>query len=355
MVAGLPRCAFGALFVLLTSRPAEGGDVWSSISGSQTSSSGSGSGCSYLWPPKPTTDGCDSDGFSDTSMWGSSSDTSDSSGGSGVNVSSGWGKATGWCLRLAMRTVCRPPQDLDSRGFAHIIQHSCGRVDCAEIFKVRLPGLQTCPTIVQAAVLMSFNACYGAKCPGPGFPPVCAYGEPGPLSTCCNAEPLGIAWHSLTLALIGCSLCTCLWVLRRPTHRWMRGQRRRRQVTTRVVYTEVTGAALESRPFSCDARVFTEAEHAACLVECDGDSDAEPCDHTCPVCLERYAPGDDIGMSALCGHEFHKDCLQRSVAMMGRCPLCKGEVRSSACAPAETPEAPAEHPPPPLAGEAALT
>ena len=53
----------------------------------------------------------------------------------------------------------------------------------------------------------------------------------------------------------------------------------------------------------------------------------------CSLCLEQFAKHDKLTV-LLCGHEFHTDCLHKSVhtefentRSMPRCPLCRKNIR----------------------------
>mmetsp|Transcript_29036 Transcript_29036/g.42837 ORF Transcript_29036/g.42837 Transcript_29036/m.42837 type:complete len:312 (-) Transcript_29036:419-1354(-) len=46
---------------------------------------------------------------------------------------------------------------------------------------------------------------------------------------------------------------------------------------------------------------------------------------TCNICLEDFEKGDDM-RTLLCGHTFHKQCIDRWVSQVASCPTCKKEL-----------------------------
>ncbi|XP_076896368.1 putative E3 ubiquitin-protein ligase HIP1 [Bidens hawaiensis] len=46
---------------------------------------------------------------------------------------------------------------------------------------------------------------------------------------------------------------------------------------------------------------------------------------TCPICLEEYKNGEEIGRMEKCGHEYYVDCIKKWVVMKKVCPVCKSE------------------------------
>eukprot|EP01065_Artemidia_motanka_P017327 TRINITY_DN20804_c0_g1_i1.p1 TRINITY_DN20804_c0_g1~~TRINITY_DN20804_c0_g1_i1.p1 ORF type:complete len:379 (+),score=89.11 TRINITY_DN20804_c0_g1_i1:55-1137(+) len=292
----------------------------------QGASSGSDGLCSSLWPRFP--DGECDEGIPDE-VWSSSSSeagSSDSYGGSGSdgNNTGWWGGATGWCLRLAVRAVCHPQRGMDAKEFTHIAQHTCAKIDCVEIYRVRLPGLAVCPVAVQAAVLMSYEACFSTVCPHTSTYPMCPHGVAGPQGSCCLSQKLPPRWFLFTA--VTCAVGAAALVMLRRRNRSYR--RVRRRLVARIIpYVPRSVIEMQDAQGSvkCNVRVFSADEESECKERCPEDLDAV-CDHTCAVCLERYQADEELGSSANCGHWFHRDCLMRAAARAPVCPLCKCSI-----------------------------
>lgn len=47
----------------------------------------------------------------------------------------------------------------------------------------------------------------------------------------------------------------------------------------------------------------------------------------CMICFNNAQPGDDI-RSTMCGHCFHKDCIERWLSANASCPSCRRDVSS---------------------------
>jgi hypothetical protein len=54
-----------------------------------------------------------------------------------------------------------------------------------------------------------------------------------------------------------------------------------------------------------------------------GDGDASKEDATCSVCLAEYESGDRLRTLSLCGHVFHRQCIDEWLASHQTCPLCR--------------------------------
>ncbi|XP_027915474.1 E3 ubiquitin-protein ligase Arkadia-like [Vigna unguiculata] len=54
----------------------------------------------------------------------------------------------------------------------------------------------------------------------------------------------------------------------------------------------------------------------------DGD-DSEETKEKCPVCLEEFCRGEDIGKLHLCVHKFHFDCIKEWLMQRNLCPVCR--------------------------------
>lgn len=46
---------------------------------------------------------------------------------------------------------------------------------------------------------------------------------------------------------------------------------------------------------------------------------------SCPICLEEYKDGDNVGTMEKCGHDYHVDCIKKWLLMKKLCPICKTE------------------------------
>ncbi|XP_022638485.1 E3 ubiquitin-protein ligase Arkadia-like [Vigna radiata var. radiata] len=54
----------------------------------------------------------------------------------------------------------------------------------------------------------------------------------------------------------------------------------------------------------------------------DGD-DSEETKEKCPVCLEEFCRGEDIGKLHSCVHKFHFDCIKEWLMQRNLCPVCR--------------------------------
>jgi len=54
-------------------------------------------------------------------------------------------------------------------------------------------------------------------------------------------------------------------------------------------------------------------------------------DTECPICLHALNPGDSLRQLDVCGHMFHRSCIDLWLLRSCDCPLCKRSVRSQAC------------------------
>lgn len=43
----------------------------------------------------------------------------------------------------------------------------------------------------------------------------------------------------------------------------------------------------------------------------------------CPICIEELALRFDVVRVVKCGHEFHKDCLEKALSISNKCPICR--------------------------------
>ncbi|KAK7386430.1 hypothetical protein VNO78_26654 [Psophocarpus tetragonolobus] len=55
---------------------------------------------------------------------------------------------------------------------------------------------------------------------------------------------------------------------------------------------------------------------------CDDKEDPEE-GEKCPICLEEFGDGDEIGKLHLCAHKFHADCIKQWLEESNVCPVCK--------------------------------
>jgi len=53
-------------------------------------------------------------------------------------------------------------------------------------------------------------------------------------------------------------------------------------------------------------------------------------DTECPICLYELKPGDNVRQLSMCGHTFHRSCIDLWLLRRADCPLCKRSVRSAA-------------------------
>lgn len=53
----------------------------------------------------------------------------------------------------------------------------------------------------------------------------------------------------------------------------------------------------------------------------------------CPICLTELCAGENARQLSVCGHTFHRSCIDLWLYRRADCPLCKAEVKTS---PAET-------------------
>lgn len=58
-------------------------------------------------------------------------------------------------------------------------------------------------------------------------------------------------------------------------------------------------------------------------VYCSSDQNHE--EVSCPICLEEYKNGDNIGRMEKCGHGYHVECIKKWLLMKKVCPICKTE------------------------------
>ena len=47
----------------------------------------------------------------------------------------------------------------------------------------------------------------------------------------------------------------------------------------------------------------------------------------CPICLHDFSEGDTLTMSVICGHVFHKDCLDMWLPKSASCPYCRQDLK----------------------------
>lgn len=53
-------------------------------------------------------------------------------------------------------------------------------------------------------------------------------------------------------------------------------------------------------------------------------------DKECSICLNDFDDGDTVRRLSVCGHSFHKSCIDLWLLRRPDCPLCKREVKGSA-------------------------
>jgi len=51
-------------------------------------------------------------------------------------------------------------------------------------------------------------------------------------------------------------------------------------------------------------------------------------DHECPICLNEFSTGEDARKLGVCGHTFHRSCIDLWLLRCSDCPLCKRSVRT---------------------------
>mmetsp|Transcript_79250 Transcript_79250/g.183912 ORF Transcript_79250/g.183912 Transcript_79250/m.183912 type:complete len:279 (+) Transcript_79250:176-1012(+) len=52
-------------------------------------------------------------------------------------------------------------------------------------------------------------------------------------------------------------------------------------------------------------------------------------DEECPICLNLLKAGDTVRQLGVCGHTFHRSCIDLWLLRRGDCPLCKRTVKAS--------------------------
>jgi len=60
---------------------------------------------------------------------------------------------------------------------------------------------------------------------------------------------------------------------------------------------------------------------------------AECQDHECSICICTFQEGDAVRQLPICGHKFHKGCIDLWLLRQNKCPLCKGDVVAKASGP----------------------
>lgn len=89
-------------------------------------------------------------------------------------------------------------------------------------------------------------------------------------------------------------------------------------------YTAVVGV----QESGLSAAQISELPCGICNAASDAESgDAEELD--CPICLTGIECGDKIRQLGVCGHTFHKSCIDLWLLRRADCPLCKRSVLSS--------------------------
>ena len=61
----------------------------------------------------------------------------------------------------------------------------------------------------------------------------------------------------------------------------------------------------------------------------------------CPICQDDFSPDGDACVRTLCGHYFHRDCLDQALRHRAECPTCRREFESRPAPPSAPPPAPA--------------
>jgi len=49
----------------------------------------------------------------------------------------------------------------------------------------------------------------------------------------------------------------------------------------------------------------------------------------CSICLTDFKQGEVVKVVPLCGHTFHKKCLEQWLVLRFRCPNCNVEIDTS--------------------------
>eukprot|EP00933_Yihiella_yeosuensis_P071446 TRINITY_DN7964_c0_g2_i1.p1 TRINITY_DN7964_c0_g2~~TRINITY_DN7964_c0_g2_i1.p1 ORF type:complete len:330 (+),score=43.46 TRINITY_DN7964_c0_g2_i1:114-992(+) len=72
------------------------------------------------------------------------------------------------------------------------------------------------------------------------------------------------------------------------------------------------------------------------LMTIDEPAEGGECED-CPICLTELQPGENARQLKMCGHTFHRSCIDLWLYRRNDCPLCKTEVpRTSTDAPQKT-------------------
>mmetsp|Transcript_120503 Transcript_120503/g.213142 ORF Transcript_120503/g.213142 Transcript_120503/m.213142 type:complete len:278 (+) Transcript_120503:122-955(+) len=137
-----------------------------------------------------------------------------------------------------------------------------------------------------------------------------------------------ITWQVLSAAwvIIHATLGIIAWLLERRLRRAEGNLReiedadvvaRWGQVSQLSGYTALTGAAQAG---------LTPLEISNLPVTSATTSSEES---ECPICLLEINQGDKVRQLAICGHTFHRSCIDLWLLRRADCPLCKRDVRGS--------------------------
>mmetsp|Transcript_91506 Transcript_91506/g.144582 ORF Transcript_91506/g.144582 Transcript_91506/m.144582 type:complete len:328 (-) Transcript_91506:326-1309(-) len=85
---------------------------------------------------------------------------------------------------------------------------------------------------------------------------------------------------------------------------------------------------LMSEVSDSDASTFSNVSEGNLAIDCPDAICAEGCVVFCSICLDDCTSGERIRTVAICGHQFHADCLETWLERRGRCPNCRRSVSS---------------------------
>eukprot|EP00933_Yihiella_yeosuensis_P071443 TRINITY_DN7964_c0_g1_i1.p1 TRINITY_DN7964_c0_g1~~TRINITY_DN7964_c0_g1_i1.p1 ORF type:complete len:342 (+),score=36.18 TRINITY_DN7964_c0_g1_i1:105-1028(+) len=82
------------------------------------------------------------------------------------------------------------------------------------------------------------------------------------------------------------------------------------------------GAGLTAAQISELPGLMTIGEDAAGIAGPDTECE------DCPICLTELQPGENARQLKMCGHTFHRSCIDLWLYRQANCPLCKGDVKA---------------------------
>jgi hypothetical protein len=56
------------------------------------------------------------------------------------------------------------------------------------------------------------------------------------------------------------------------------------------------------------------------------------CENDCAICINSFEAGEFVRTLSVCGHSFHRSCIDLWLLRRADCPLCKRSVKSNGCA-----------------------